>query len=186
MTGRRCEVVGVGPIPEQSIRQLLTEADITLVITGPDGQPVAVHHTIRAAPPPDQPGQPCEPGGRHRGKSTPPGDLIERLLNAPTENLDHGRTRRLASNAQWKALLTRSGGTCEIPGCTTAYWRCDTHHLEPWEHGGPTDLAKLFLTCPYHHHHVLHAGYTLTRHPHRWQLHRPNGTPIPTPYGNRT
>ena len=44
---KRCEVVGVGPIPEQALRRLLGAADISLVVVGADGHPVAVRRTIR-------------------------------------------------------------------------------------------------------------------------------------------
>lgn len=158
----RCEVVGAGPVPERTIRLLLAEADISVVVMGPDGRPVAVRRTIRAS--------------RASGR-----ELLRRLLRAPPELLNHGRARRLASNAQWRALLSRADGHCEIPGCDAAYWRCDIHHLVPWEHGGLTDLDQLVLVCPFHHHQVLHAGFTLTRQPGGWQLYRPDGTPIRSP-----
>ena len=158
---RRCEVVGAGPVPERTIRRLFTEADVSLVVMGPDGRPVAVHRTVRAS--------------RASGR-----ELLRRLLRAPPELLNHGRARRLASNAQWRALLSRADGHCEIPGCDAAYWRCDIHHLVPWEHGGPTDLDQLVLVCSFHHHQVLHTGFTLVRQPDGWQLHRPDGTPIRT------
>ncbi len=41
---------------------------------------------------------------------------------------------------------------CQYPGCRAPVSWCDIHHLDPWEHGGPTDLDNLILLCPYHHH----------------------------------
>ena len=178
---KRCEVVGVGPIPERSLRRLLGQADISLVVVGADGHPVAVRRTIRFRR------RASRAGPKNRaGAAEPPShpiEVIHRLLSAPLETLDLGRRRRLASSGQWRALLARSGGRCEVPGCIAAYWRCDIHHLIPWEQGGPTDLNQLVLACPFHHHQVLHNGFTLTRTGQGWQLSRPDGTPVDRPFG---
>ena len=48
-----------------------------------------------------------------------------------------------------------------------------------WLHGGRTDIDNLMLLCS-HHHRVIHDhGYRIHRLPGRWQILRPDGTPIP-------
>lgn len=93
---RVCELIGVGPVPVETIRRLLCEGDVCRVVTN--------------------------------GASMP---------------LDVGRTQRLATPYQWRALIAVSRGTCEFPGCNLAHERCQVHHLTPWEAGGPTDLDNL-------------------------------------------
>jgi hypothetical protein len=44
-----------------------------------------------------------------------------------------------------------------MPGCTAPASWCEAHHLQPWQHGGPTDLPNLALLLCSHHHHWLHA-----------------------------
>jgi hypothetical protein len=78
------------------------------------------------------------------------------------EVLDLGRARRLADDAQRRALFVRDGG-CVFPGCDApAHW-CDIHHLLRWALGGGTDLHNLVLLCR-HHHGVIHrAGWLWKR-----------------------
>ena len=106
------------------------------------------------------------------------GDLIPMLHRNHTEILDMGRTVRLATPAQRKALLVRSAGTCEWPGCTIPHNWCDAHHLHHWEHQGPTDLANLALVCNHHHKRFHRAHYTGLITPTGLEVLRPDGTPI--------
>jgi hypothetical protein len=69
-----------------------------------------------------------------------------------------GRSRRLASPAQWLALIARDGG-CVGENCTVPPEWCDAHHLEYWELRGLTDLENLCLLCPFHHEQVHHHGW---------------------------
>jgi len=73
------------------------------------------------------------------------------VLTGPSEVLDLGRSRRLASRAQWLALVARDSG-CVLPGCHAPPSWCDVHHLLEWtaDHG-PTDLDNLALVCRRHH-----------------------------------
>ena len=67
--------------------------------------------------------------------------------------------------------------TCAHPDCTVRYDNCQIHHVVPWEHGGPSDLANLLPLCTTHHHHVHEGGWTLTLNPDRTiELRRPDGT----------
>lgn len=90
--------------------------------------------------------------------------IITDRLGVP---LDAGHTIRHATTAQRRALQHRDGG-CTFPGCPTPATHCDTHHLTPWHHGGPTNLTNLTLTCRFHHQLI---------HQHHWNIHlHPNGT----------
>ena len=62
-----------------------------------------------------------------------------------------GRTSRLATTAQTKALVARDGG-CSFPGCQHPPEWCERHHIVAWVDGGPTDLDNLTLLCRFHHH----------------------------------
>jgi hypothetical protein len=106
-------------------------------------------------------------------------DILPVVLDGSSQPLDLARVKRLASVAQRRAMIMRSGGRCETPGCHAPWWRCDAHHLGPggWEGGAPTNLEHLALVCN-HHHHLLHeGGAQLTRHPDgSFALHHPDGT----------
>ena len=72
-----------------------------------------------------------------------------------------GRTARLASRAQRRALAIRDGG-CVFPGCSAPVRWCDAHHVHHWERGGSTDLCNMALLCR-HHHGVTHRrGWSMT------------------------
>ena len=81
------------------------------------------------------------------------------VLYAPGE-LDLGRTTRLASAAQRRALRALYA-TCAIPGCSVRYSRCKLHHIIWWRHGGRTDLANLIPLCAHHHTKVHDADWAL-------------------------
>ena len=69
--------------------------------------------------------------------------------------------------------------TCGFPGCTVAVEWCEIHHVEPWESGGPTDLANLLPLCLAEgHHHLVHeGGWSLTIDADRVvTVKRPDGT----------
>jgi hypothetical protein len=70
--------------------------------------------------------------------------------------LDVGRSSRLVTTGQAKALRVRDGG-CVHPGCTRTSAYCDAHHVQHWADGGDTSLGNLVLLCR-HHHRTLHAG----------------------------
>ena len=70
-----------------------------------------------------------------------------------------GRTSRLATTTQTKALIARDGG-CSFPGCQHPPEWCERHHIVAWADGGPTDLDNLTLLCRYHHHQFLARGWT--------------------------
>ena len=70
--------------------------------------------------------------------------------------LHHGRTTRLVTPPQRRALTVRDGG-CVIPGCHAPPEWCDSHHTIPWSRGGTTDIDTMALLCRWHHT-AHHAG----------------------------
>jgi hypothetical protein len=93
---------------------------------------------------------------------------LQRVLLAPSgAPLDVGRSQRLATPAQRRALAARDGG-CVIPGCGCPHEGTDIHHLHAWSTGGSTDLENLVSLCPAHHQQV-HAG--------TWQIRMIDGVP---------
>jgi len=89
--------------------------------------------------------------------------------------LDAGRATRFATTDQRRAAHRRDGG-CVFPGCDTPARHTDLHHVQHWEHDGPTDLANLASLCR-HHHGVIHRnGWTMTTTEHqRFTITTPTG-----------
>jgi len=70
--------------------------------------------------------------------------------------LDVGRSHRLVTDRQYRALLLRQHGHCGHPGCPNTK-ALHAHHRIHWIHGGRTDLDNLLLLCE-RHHVAHHAG----------------------------
>ena len=89
-----------------------------------------------------------------------------------------GRTQRLATRAQRRALKVRDRGICQFPGCH-ATTHLDAHHLVAWSHGGRTDLDNLILLCGRHHTLVHEGGLRIGEAPDRcarhWDFFLPDG-----------
>ena len=84
--------------------------------------------------------------------------IIPMVLGSQGEVLDLGRTQRLASPSQRRALEQRDKGCvkCGRP----AKW-CHAHHVIHWLDGGPTDVDNLCLLCSECHRLVHHAGWDI-------------------------
>jgi Domain of unknown function (DUF222) len=98
--------------------------------------------------------------------------IIPVVLGGRSEILDLGRSRRLFSRAQRKALCLRHK-RCRARGCRVKATWTEAHHLRlPWAQGGTTDLDDGTLLCCYHHHKAhdrryetrIHADGDLTFH----------------------
>jgi hypothetical protein len=87
------------------------------------------------------------------------------VLHAPGQ-LDLGRSTRLASKAQRRALRALYA-TCAIPGCGVHVRYTQPHHVIWWEHGGFTDLANMVPLCARHHHCIHDKGWRLRLGPNR-------------------
>lgn len=110
-----------------------------------------------------------QPGrGALAGNGFLPGPSLARLLCDATVSrivlgpdslpLDVGRSSRLFTPAQRRALAVRDGG-CRFPGCSRPPRHTDGHHVVPWLSGGPTDLANGMLLCRTHHRAVHEGGW---------------------------
>ncbi len=73
--------------------------------------------------------------------------------------LNVGRTHRLATLKQRRAVLARQDGRCAAPGCRNTH--LEIHHVVWWSHGGPTDLANLVGLCSRCHHLVHRDQLTI-------------------------
>lgn len=101
-------------------------------------------------------------------------ELIPAILGSSGAVLDLGRTARLFSEDQRRALIARDRG-CAAPNCTIPAPWCDAHHVDPWKNGGATSVSNATLLCS-HHHHAVHAGM--------WNVRMHDGIAwfIPAPY----
>lgn len=73
--------------------------------------------------------------------------------------LDLGRTRRLYSRRQRRALAARDGG-CMFPGCERPPSWTEAHHIRHWlRDGGGTDIDDGLLLCRHHHRLVHDQGW---------------------------
>ena len=77
--------------------------------------------------------------------------FIPLVLGGKSEILDFGRLRRLASPPLRHAVGLRDGH-CAFPGCEVPLHRCELHHIQPWQDGGPTCLDNLVALCVRPHH----------------------------------
>jgi hypothetical protein len=95
--------------------------------------------------------------------------------------LDYGTTTRLASDAQYYAMVARDGG-CRWPGCDRPPGWCEAHHFkEVVRDDGPTDLDQMGLFCSTHHHYLHHPGWNLIGDTHNLAIQKPDGTLMPAP-----
>lgn len=90
--------------------------------------------------------------------------IIPAVLGGRSEILDLGRTQRLVSSAQRKALRLRDR-TCRAKGCTIPATWCEAHHLKPWALGGKTDVDDGVLLCSFHHHRAHDPTHEMARDP---------------------
>ena len=92
--------------------------------------------------------------------------IIPAVLDSNGVVLDLGRTARLATKHQRRALLAMYD-TCAIPGCTVNARHCEPHHILWWQRLGDTDLGNLVPICSTHHHNVHEGGWQLAMHRNR-------------------
>jgi len=75
--------------------------------------------------------------------------------------LDMGRTERLFTPEQRRAIRVRDGG-CIHPGCDQLASWTQIHHIDEYRNGGPTDQANGAMLCPPHHDLMHHDdGWTI-------------------------
>ncbi len=80
--------------------------------------------------------------------------ILPMVFGGDSIPLDLGRTKRLFTAGQRRALEPRDRG-CTYPGCGRPPSWCVVHHARKrWVDGGTTNLADGVLICPAHHRHV--------------------------------
>ena len=124
---------------------------------------------------------PIEPATASRLVCT--ASLVGAVVDATGDVLALGRTRRLASRAQRRALRVRDHGMCQYPGCG-ATRHVEAHHRAPWAAGGGTDLDNLVLLCGRHHVCVHEGGVRIVPNPDagvRWLFVLPDGRLVRPP-----
>ena len=113
-------------------------------------------------------------------------DLLGAIIDDSGDVLALGRTRRLVSRSQRRALMIRDHGICQFAGCHQTH-HLQAHHLIHWVDGGRTDLDNLVLLCQ-RHHTVVHEGGMIIRRvssaeagpasrARRWEFLMPDGKP---------
>jgi hypothetical protein len=91
--------------------------------------------------------------------------IIPVVLNGDGVPLDVGRSRRLATDDQRRALRAMYR-TCGIGDCDVPFDRCEIHHLDEWDaHHGETNLDRLIPACSRHHHLAHEGGWRLDLDP---------------------
>ena len=106
---------------------------------------------------------------------------IVRLLTSDSVPLDLGRTKRLATDDQFKALLARDGG-CRFDGCRMPADWCQVDHIHEWDaQHGPTDLDLLVLWCVYHHTFRHRPDVQLHGNANNLTITLPDGRTMPLP-----
>jgi hypothetical protein len=86
--------------------------------------------------------------------------VIHRVINSPSSRLDYGRSTRTIPYALFRTVALRDGG-CRYPGCDRKISWCEGHHIQHWEHGGPTNPDNIALLCTRHHHLIHQRGWTV-------------------------
>lgn len=97
--------------------------------------------------------------------------IVPAVLGGDSAPLDLGRTRRLHTSHQRRALslVHRS---CAIETCDRPFAWCEVHHPDPWSAGGHTDLDNALPLCGHHHRKAHEPRWRLGRAPSGgWRLH---------------
>jgi len=99
--------------------------------------------------------------------------LIPAVLDGQSKPLDLGRSRRLHSRAQRRALSLLHE-SCAVAGCRRPFAWCEIHHQRlSWSRGGPTDLDNGLPLCGHHHRRAHDTRFDLRRRPDgEWAFHR--------------
>lgn len=100
------------------------------------------------------------------------GEMQRVVLTDDGDVLDVGKTHRLATKAQTRAVVARDR-TCRYPGCTHTMSSSEIHHADHWSNGGATDIDNLVMLCWFHHQEVHRTSTTITHHEFGWSFDTP-------------
>jgi hypothetical protein len=98
--------------------------------------------------------------------------------------LDVGRSHRLATVRQRRAVLARQGNECAAPGCHNTH--LEIHHITWWSRRGKTDLDNLIGLCT-RCHHLVHRDLLVINPDHQLGLNFTNnhGRPVARQFTQR-
>ncbi|QOR72444.1 DUF222 domain-containing protein [Ruania alkalisoli] len=106
------------------------------------------------------------------------GEFHRVIFGPESEVLDAGRTRRLFSSGQARAVIARDRH-CQYPGCHAPPGRGEVHHSIWWyEQQGNTDVKDGVLLCWHHHDWVHQMTITIRRSGGRWRFFKPSGLEV--------
>jgi hypothetical protein len=98
--------------------------------------------------------------------------VIPAVLGGQSQPLDLGRTRRLHSRSQRKALALLHD-SCAIETCERPFAWTEIHHPHAWSAGGTTDLDNALPLCGHHHRRAHDTRFDLRHHGNGdWRFHR--------------
>jgi len=111
--------------------------------------------------------------------------IVSIFFDPQNQVVNVGRNERLFTYRQRVALIARDGG-CLFPGCERSPEWCEAHHIDEWQHGGRTDLARGVLLCRHHHMLVHNNGWKVILENGEYAVVPPasidpSRTPIPAP-----
>ena len=90
-------------------------------------------------------------------------DLTRIVVDADAVPVNLGRTVRLYSREQRRAIIARDRG-CQFAGCTQPARWCEVHHIDWWDRDhGQTSIDNGILLCRHHHHEVHRLNLTIHR-----------------------
>ena len=103
--------------------------------------------------------------------------IVPMIFASDGRPLYMGRAQRAVTEAQKLALYRRDRGCV---GCGIRPQACDAHHIQPWDHNGPTDITNLVLLCPRCHTKAHKHGHTI-EHDTQASRYRLQPPPRPSP-----
>jgi hypothetical protein len=175
----------------------------TRELRGDEHAAVVIHLQAARVPPRSAERDPVEapsvarPFARIAGGPGLPERVVLRLLcegrirtvihDSASNVLDVGRSHRLVTDRQYRALLAREHGHCAHPGCPNTK-NLHAHHRIHWIHGGRTDLANLLLLCERHHvaHHAGQFHILTTNSPGSFRFISADGRNLSAPTASST
>jgi hypothetical protein len=91
-------------------------------------------------------------------------NIMRLIFDGPSVVVDVGRTQRVASEPQRRAVTARDRA-CVWPGCDRPPSWCDVHHVKHWLNFGRTEVDNLVLLCHRHHWLAHEGGWQLAMDP---------------------